>query len=121
MAANATANDFLYSTTQIMEAMKTRIPVPVFLRDRMFGVTETTIANQVLCDFWMGDTKLAPFCARHKVGIAVDRFRYRSSVFEPALIRPMINLSADDLYYRLPGESFSGTSGASREATLLSE
>jgi hypothetical protein len=104
-----------------MEAFTEMIPAPSFLRDKLFGITSTTTANQILVDFYYGDQLLAPFCARHKVGIVVPRNRYRSSLFEPGLIRPVRVLSADDTYYRQPGEppTVNRAQGVDRDAALL--
>jgi hypothetical protein len=112
----------IYRTTTLMEAMVSFPPASVFLRNKLFSTTVTSPTDQIALDFYNGTTRLAPFVARLKKGIAIPRERVKTSFFSPPFIKPVRPLSADDLFYRGMGTSaYSNVNADQREANLLAE
>ena len=110
----------IYRTTVIMEASINLPPASVFLRNKLFSTSVTSPTDMVALDYYNGTTKLAPFVARLKKGIAVPRERVKTSFFSPPFIKPVRPLSADDLFYRSMGTSaYSQVDAEAREASLL--
>ena len=52
----------LYRTSTLLEGLVQIPPAAIFLRDRFFGVVQTTEADLVSIEFYRGSQKLAPFC-----------------------------------------------------------
>jgi len=106
----------------MLEAMVNFPPASVFLRNKLFSTQVTSPTDQVALDYYNGTTRLAPFVARLKKGIAVPRERVKTSFFSPPFIKPVRPLSADDLFYRSMGVSaYSNVNAEQREANLLAE
>ena len=109
----------LYRTTNLIDAL-VQIPIaPTFLRDRLFGIVQTTDADLVSIDFYRGRQKLAPFCSRYSKGIAVPREREKLSLFSPPFIKPNRMLHADDLLRRNLGGNRGNGNATNRDAELL--
>jgi Phage major capsid protein E len=120
MAQIETANEELYQTRTILEATVNLPPAPQFVRNTLFGRTETTTADKVVLDYYKGTQKLAPFVSRRKRGISLVRDKFRTSEYSPPHIRPVKDLRSDDLMMRVPGDSvYSSMTGAEREAHWL--
>jgi Phage major capsid protein E len=112
----------IYRTTTLMEGMANFPPASVFLRNKLFSTTVTSPTDQVALDFYNGTTRLAPFVARLKKGIAIPRERAKTSFFSPPFIKPVRPLSADELFYRGMGvNAYSTVNADQREANLLAE
>ena len=107
----------IYRTTSLLEAL-VQIPIaPTFLRDRLFGVVQTTEADLVSIEFYRGRQKLAPFCSRYSKGIAMAREKTQLSLFAPPFLKPNRMLHADDVLRR-SGNRANG-SATNRDAELL--
>ena len=100
------------------EGWRRFLPPPPFLRDRLFGVVQTTEADLVSIEFFRGRQKLAPFCSRYSKGIAVPREKTQLSLFSPPFVKPNRMLHADDLLRRNIGGSKDGNA-TNRDAQLL--
>ena len=88
----------LYRTSALLEGFVQIPPRRTFLRDRLFGVVQTTEADLVSIEFYRGRQKLAPFCSRYSKGIAVPREKEQLSLFSPPFIKPNRMLHADDFF-----------------------
>ena len=109
----------LYRTSVILEGMTDVPPAATFLRDKLFGVVQTTEADLVSIEFYRGRQKLAPFCSRYSKGTAVPREKSQLSLFAPPFIKPNRMLHADDLLRRNIGGSKNGGNATNRDAQLL--
>ena len=69
-------------------------------------------------EFYKGNQKLAPYCSRFSKGTAVPREREQLSLFSPPFIKPVRNLTADDLFYKSAPRADAG-GPENREAELL--
>jgi major capsid protein E len=97
----------IYRTTTMLEAMVNFPPASVFLRNKLFSTQVTSPTDQVALDYYNGTTRLAPFVARLKKGIAVPRERVKTSFFSPPFIKPV--------------RPYSNVNAEQREANLLAE
>ena len=109
----------LYRTSSLLEGFVQIPPAAVFLRDRLFGVVQTTEADLVSIEFYRGRQKLAQFCSRYSKGIAVPREKTQLSLFSPPFIKPNRMLHADDLLRRNTGGNRNGGNATNRDAELL--
>ena len=108
----------LYRTSTILEGIVSIPPAAVFLRDRLFGVVQTTESDLVSIEFFRGRQKLAPFCSRYSKGIAVPREKSQPSLFSPPFVKPNRMLHADDLLRRNIGGNRNG-GATNRDVELL--
>jgi hypothetical protein len=111
-------DETLYRTSVILEGIVSLPPAATFLRDKLFGVVQTTEADLVSIEFFRGRQKLAPFCSRYSKGIAVPREKTQLSLFAPPFLKPNRMLHADDLLRRNIGGSRNGDT-TNRDAELL--
>ena len=119
MATTDVELETLYRTSTLLEAL-VQLPIaPTFLRDRLFGVVQTTEADLVSIEFYRGRQKLAPFCSRYSKGIAVPREKTQLSLFSPPFVKPNRMLHADDLLRRNIGGNRNNGNATNRDAELL--
>ena len=109
----------LYRTSALLEGLVQIPPAAVFLRDRLFGVVQTTEADLVSIEFYRGRQRLAPNCSRYSKGTAVPREKTQLSLFSPPFVKPNRMLHADDLLRRNIGGSRNGGNATNRDAELL--
>ena len=100
MPATTIPAELLYSTASLIESFKVVPLAPQFLRDHLFPRVSETTSDQVAVDFYNGSQKLAPYCSRFSKGTAVPRERTQTTYFSPPHIKPIRNLTADELYYK---------------------
>jgi major capsid protein E len=119
MPATDVPLETLYRTEALLDGL-VQIPIaPTFLRDRLFGVVQTTDADLVSIEFYRGRQKLAPFCSRYSKGTATAREKTQLSLFSPPFVKPNRMLHADDLLRRNIGGSKNGGNASNRDAELL--
>jgi Phage major capsid protein E len=100
----------LYRTSSLLEAVTSIPPAGAFLRDTLFSRVLTTDSDQLDISFYNGRAKLAPWCSRHSKGSAIAREKTRLALFEPAFIRPVRLLTADQLLNRRAGNNVNARS-----------
>ena len=100
MPATTVPADMLYTTATLIESFKIVPLAPQFLRDRLFPRISETTSDLVAVDFYNGSQKLAPYCSRFAKGTAVPREKTQTNLFSPPFIKPIRNLTADELYYK---------------------
>jgi hypothetical protein len=104
----------LYSAGTLLAAMEQFTISPSFLRDNMFSISEVVETDAVVIDYYKSGNLLAPHVSFHAKGSTVKRNKMKSSTFKPPKIAPILALTADDLFYRMPGQMT-----VTREAELL--
>ena len=90
----------LYRTSTLVESFAQIPSAPSFLKDNLFPRSVTSSSDLISVEFFRGNQKLAPFVSRFSKGSAVPREREQLSLFSPPFIKPVRNLTADDLFYR---------------------
>ena len=94
----------LYSAGTLLAAMEQFTISPSFLRDNMFSVSEVVETDAVVIDYYSQGNLLAPHVAYISKGSTVKRNKLKTSTFKPPKIAPILSLTADDLFYRMPGQ-----------------
>jgi Phage major capsid protein E len=117
MPAATIPAELLYTTATLIESFKVVPLAPQFLRDKLFPKTSETTSDQVAVDFYNGTQKLAPYCSRFSKGTAVPCEKMQTSLFSPPFIKPIRNLTADELYYKAAIQAANAT--GNREAELM--
>jgi hypothetical protein len=84
-----------------------------FLRQKLFGNTFTTEADQIDARTYLGNNKVAPYCSRFSKGHAVARAPEQLMLLSPPFIKVVRSLTSDDVFYR------SSPSNENRDAQLL--
>jgi hypothetical protein len=93
-------DEVIYRTASLIDAFR-QIPVaPQFLRDKLFPKVSEVTGDLVAVDFYNGSQKLAPYCSRFSKGTAVPREKAQTNLFSPPHIKPIRNLTADELHNR---------------------
>jgi hypothetical protein len=103
----------------MMQAIEMMKPVRTFLRDTFFPNFDTFPTEKVDVDFKKGKRKMAPFVARNKGGITVDRQGFRTDAYEAPYIAPQRVLTKNDLANRMPGENVYSTRTPEQRAQEL--
>lgn len=112
----------LYETRTMLEAVKVIPTNESFLLDTFCGPSQTFPTKTIDIDFVKGKKKMAPFVAKYKNGIQMERNVVSTKNYEPAKIQPQRPLTVETLEQRLAGEMlYSGKTPAQRAAELLAE
>ena len=111
------STDVIYTTTSLLEAFKIIPLAPQFLRDKLFPRVVEASTDQVAVEFYQGTQKLAPYCSRFSKGTAVPREKTQTSFFSPPFVKPIRNLTADDLFYK--SAVAAANAAGNRDAELL--
>ncbi len=119
MPATTIPAELLYSTASLIESFKVVPLAPQFLRDHLFPRVSETASDQVAVDFYNGSQKFAPYCSRFSKGTAIPRERTLTSLFSPPFIKPIRNLTADELYYKTAIQAANATGDRDAELMLL--
>ena len=90
----------LYRTSTLVESFAQIPSAPSFLKDNLFPRSVTSSSDLISVELFRGNEKLAAFVSRFSKGSAVPREREQLSLFSPPFIKPVRNLTADDLFYR---------------------
>jgi hypothetical protein len=111
----------LYKTRTMMEAIEVIPTNESFLLDTFCSDSETFPTESFDIDFVKGKKKIAPFVAKYKNGIQMERNVVATKNYEPAKIQPSRPLTVETLMQRLAGEAVYGSSKtpAMRAAELL--
>jgi Phage major capsid protein E len=110
--------ELLYRTSVLIESFAQIPSAPSFLKDNLFPRTATSSSDLVSVEYFKGSQKLAPYCSRFSKGTAVPREREQLQFFSPPFVKPVRNLTADDLFYRSAPTPAAGGS-ENRESELL--
>ena len=111
-------SELIYRTSVLIESFAQVPSAPSFLKDNLFPRVVTSSTDLVSVEFYKGNQKLAPYCSRFSKGTAVPREREQLQFFSPPFVKPVRNLSADDLFYKsAPAPAAGGPEN--REAELL--
>jgi hypothetical protein len=109
----------LYEIQEIVAAIIDTPPTPSFLRDTLFGETETWWGENVAIDFLRGNARVAPYTVPYKRAIALPRDKFKTRFVSPPHIKLTRDIRALDARYRGVGESaFSRASSQERIAAL---
>ena len=111
------STDILYTTSSLLESFKVIPPAASFLRDKLFPKTVEASTDQVVVETYNGKSRLAPYCSRFSKGTAVPRELTQTSYFSPPFVKPIRNLTSDDLFYKSAAAANAG--GGDRDAELL--
>ena len=111
--------ELLYTTATLIESFKIVPLAPQFLRDKLFPRVSETTSDQVAVDFYNGNQKLAPYCSRFSKGTAVPREKTLTSLFSPPFVKPIRNLTADELFYKSAVQAANATGDRDAELMLL--
>jgi hypothetical protein len=76
------------------------------LRDRLFSKTFESETDLVSISTYRAKQKLSPFVSRYSKGFAVPREVSKQTTFSPPHLKPIRNLSADDLFFK--GQAIAG-------------
>lgn len=112
----------LYKTRTMLGAVEVIPTNESFLLDTFCGASECFPTESIDIDFVKGKKKMAPFVAKYKNGIQVERNVVATKNYEPAKIQPTRPLTVETLAQRLAGEAlYSGKTPAQRAAELLTK
>lgn len=112
----------IYETRTMMQAIELMMPVRTFFRDTFFPTIITFPTEKIDIDFKKGKRRMAPFVARRRGGITVDRGGFRTDTYETPYIAPQRVLTKDDISNRLPGENvYSRRTPEQRAQELLAQ
>ena len=111
----------LYKTRTMLGAIKVIPSNESFLLDTFCGDSESFPTESFDIDFVKGKKNMAPFVAKYKNGVQVERNVVATKNYEPAKIQPQRPLTVETLAQRLAGEAIYGSSKtpAMRAAELL--
>ena len=119
MPATTVPAELLYTTATLIESFKIVPLAPQFLRDKLFPRISETTSDLVAVDFYNGSQKLAPYCSRFSKGTAVPREKIQTNLFSPPFVKPIRNLTADELYYKTAVQAANATVDRDAELMLL--
>lgn len=112
----------LYKTRTMLGAIEVIPTNESFLLDTFCGESETFPTESIDIDFVKGKKRMAPFVAKYKNGIQIERNVVATKNYEPAKIQPKRVLTVETLSQRLAGEAvYSGKTHAQRAAELLAK
>lgn len=112
----------LYKTRTMLGAIKNIPSNEQFLMDTFCKRSRTFVTESFDIDFVKGKKKLAPFVAKYKNGVMVERNQITTKNYTPEKIQPMRTLTVDTLEQRLAGEAvYSDRKPSDRKAELLAE
>jgi hypothetical protein len=110
----------LYKTRTMLGAIKNIPSNEQFLMNTFCKRSRTFPTESFDIDFVKGKKKLAPFVAKYKNGVMVERNQITTKNYTPEKIQPMRALTVDTLEQRLAGEAvYSDKKPADRKAELL--
>jgi len=109
----------IYETRTMLRAIEKMLPVRTFLRDTFFPNPLTFITEKVDVDFKKGKRKMAPFVARTKGGITVDRQGFRTDTYTTPYVAPQRPITKNDITNRMLGESIYSTRTPAQRAMEL--
>jgi hypothetical protein len=109
----------IYETRTMMQAINLMLPVKTFFRDTFFPNVQTFVTEKVDVDFKKGKRAMAPFVARRRGGITVDRVGFKTDTYTTPYIAPQRLLTIDDLANRLMGEDIYSTRTPEQRAQEL--
>lgn len=99
----------LYKTRTMLGAIEVIPTNESFLLDTFCGESESFPTESFDIDFVKGKKKMAPFVAKYKNGIQVERNIVATKNYEPAKIQPRRVLTVETLQQRLAGEAIYGS------------
>lgn len=110
----------LYKTRTMLQAIEVIPTNESFLLDTFCGQSEMFPTEGFDIDFVKGKKRMAPFVAKYKNGIQVERNVVATKNYQPAKIQPRRVLTVETLEQRLAGEAlYSGKTPAQRKMDLL--
>lgn len=110
----------LYRTRTMLEAIKNIPSNEQFLMNTFCKRSQTFPTESFDIDFVKGKKKLAPFVAKFKNGVMIERNQITTKNYTPEKIQPMRVLTVETLSQRLAGEAvYSDKTPAARKAELL--
>lgn len=109
----------IYETRTMLQAINKMLPVNTFLRDTFFPDVKTFVTEKVDVDFKKGKRRMAPFVARTKGGITVDRQGFRTDTYTTPYIAPQRVLTKNDINARMLGEDVYSTRTPEQRAQEL--
>ena len=118
MPATTISADMLFTTASLIETFRVVPLAPQFLRDKLFPRVSEVASDLVAVDFYSGTQKLA-HCSRFSKGTAVPREKGSTSLFSPPFIKPIRNLTADELFYKSAVQAANATGNRDAELMLL--
>lgn len=112
----------IYKTRTMLGAIKNIPSNEQFLMNTFCKRSRTFVTESFDIDFVKGKKKLAPFVAKYKNGVMVERNQITTKNYAPEKIQPMRPLTVETLEQRLAGEAvYSDRTPADRKAELLAE
>ncbi len=99
----------LYETRMMLQAIEQSLPAQTFLRDTFFPGIQTFVTEKVDVDIKKGKRKMAPFVARRRGGITVDRGGFSTETYTTPYIAPQRAITVDDIMNRGLGENIYST------------
>lgn len=112
----------LYKTRTMLAAIEVIPTNESFLIDTFCGASETFPTESIDIDFVKGKKRMAPFVAKYKNGLQVERNVIATKNYIPEKIQPMRPLTVETLERRLAGEAInSNRTPAEREAEILAK
>jgi Phage major capsid protein E len=109
-------SEVLLTTATLIESFKSVPLAPQFLRDKLFPRIAEADTDQVVVESYRGLARLAPYCSKFSKGTAVPREVTQTSYFSPPFVKPIRNLTSDDLFYKSAAAASAHTD---RDAELL--
>lgn len=109
----------IYDTRTMLQALEVMMPVRTFFRDTFFPSFETFPTEKVDIDVKKGKRKMAPFVARNKGGITMDRGTFRTDAYEAPYVAPQRVLTKNDINKRMLGENVYSTRTPEQRAQEL--
>lgn len=109
----------IYETRTMMQAIEMMKPVRTFFRDTFFPNVNTFVTEKVDVDFKKGKRKMAPFVARHRGGVTMERQGFRTDTYTTPYIAPQRALTKDDISSRMMGENIYSTRTPEQRAQEL--
>lgn len=85
---NIPAETNIFSTTQLIEGIQIRYPVPSFIRDMFFGAKDYVAADNVQIDTFRGGKALAPFVLPLEGQVVGRRLPFSRTFVEAPIIAP---------------------------------
>lgn len=104
----------LYKTRTMLGAVEVIPTNESFLLDTFCGDSEMFPTESIDIDFVKGKKKIAPFVAKYKNGVQVERNVVATKSYEPAKIQPKRVLTVETLEQRLAGEAVYSNGGNSK-------
>lgn len=112
----------IYKTRTMLGAIKHIPSNEQFLMDTFCKRSRTFATESFDIDFVKGKKKLAPFVAKYKNGVMVERNQITTKNYAPEKIQPMRPITVETLEQRLAGEAvYSDRTPADRKSELLAD